>query len=225
MNKIDIKLLLAKDWKDELEKQSSLSSLDRPLEYINKQIIKNKTICPHYKDIFNAFKYCSLSSVKVIIFGQDPYFQEGLANGLAFSVNNNQLIPASLKNIYKEIDNDVGELKNKDGCLRSWSHQGVLLLNSSLSVEASKPGSHSNIGWEHFILEILNVLKQKDHLVYMLWGNHAKRYSKYIDHNKNLVMNSSHPSPLSAHQGFFGSKQFSKCNQYLQKNNLNKIIW
>ena len=99
------------------------------------------------------------------------------------------------------------------------------MLNSSLTVEVSKPGSHSNIGWENFILEILNVLKQKDHLVYMLWGNHAKRYSKYIDHNKNLVMNSSHPSPLSAHQGFFGSKQFSKCNQYLQKNNLNKIIW
>tara|TARA_B100000886_G_scaffold337716_1_gene299011 strand:- start:1734 stop:2411 length:678 start_codon:yes stop_codon:yes gene_type:complete len=225
MKESDIKILLPKDWKNELKKNTSLTALNKPLVFIRNQIIKNKIVCPPYMDIFNAFKHCSLSSTKVIIFGQDPYFQEGVANGLAFSVDDNQPIPASLKNIYKEIKNDVGKSKNTGGCLRRWSHQGVLLLNSSLSVEVSKPGSHSKIGWEDFILEILNILKQKNHLVYMLWGSHAKKYYKFIDHNKNLVLKASHPSPLSASRGFFGSKHFSKCNRYLKKQGLKKIIW
>ncbi len=130
-----------------------------------------------------------------------------------------------MKNIYKEIENDVGKSKNRDGCLKSWARQGVLLLNSSLTVEESKPGSHSNIGWEIFIRKTLKVLQNKRNIVFILWGNHAKKYLKFIDCKHNLILMSAHPSPLSAYRGFFGSKHFSQCNKYLEKHNLDKIIW
>ncbi len=225
MNKKINKLLLPKDWENVLDQASFLSSIDAPIKFIKKEIEKNKIICPPYNEIFNAFKYCSFSSTKVVIFGQDPYFQKDIANGLAFSARKNQPLPSSLKNIYKEIRNDVGESQNKDGCLKNWAKQGVLLLNSSLTVELSKPGSHSSIGWQFFIENVLEVLKKKRNLVFILWGNHAHKYSKFIDHKNNLVLLSAHPSPLSAHKGFFGSKHFSKCNNYLKSNNMNKIIW
>ena len=148
MNKKNIDLQIPQQWKHLFKHPSFLSLIDAPIKFIIKEIGKNKTICPPYDEIFNAFKYCSFSETKVVIFGQDPYFQKGIANGLAFSVRPNKPIPSSLKNIYKEIENDVGKSKNRDGCLKSWARQGVLLLNSSLTVQESKPGSHSNIGWD-----------------------------------------------------------------------------
>mgnify|MGYP003317291448 FL=1 len=168
---------------------------------------------------------CSFSSTKVVIFGQDPYFQNGVANGLAFSVNEGKKIPASLKNIYKEINNDIGEIKNKKGSLDDWTKQGVLLLNSSLTVEVGIPGSHSNIGWDDFIGEVIKILSNKTDVVFILWGNHAKKYLKFIDANNNLILTSSHPSPLSAHRGFIGCKHFSQCNKYLINKNIKKIDW
>ena len=225
MNKKNIDLHIPEHWKNLFKKATFSSLIDPPIKFITKEIEKNKTICPPYNEIFNAFKYCSFSKTKVVIFGQDPYFQKGVANGLAFSVRPNKPIPSSLKNIYKEIENDVGKSKNHDGCLKSWARQGVLLLNSSLTVEESKPGSHSKIGWEIFIRETLKVLQNKRNIVFILWGNHAKKYLKYIDCKHNLILLSAHPSPLSAYRGFFGSKHFSQCNKYLEKHNLDKIIW
>ena len=163
-------------------------------------------------------------STKVVIFGQDPYFQNGVANGLAFSVNKNEPIPASLKNIYKEIENDIGPTKNKNGCLKSWAKQGVLLLNSSLTVEISKPGSHSKIGRNKFILDIIKLINNKSNIVFILWGKHSQKYSRYINKN-HLILVAPHPSPLSAYRGFFGSKHFSRCNNYLKQNNLSEIEW
>ena len=225
MKKENYKIHLPEDWEKAITKISSPPSLDKPIQFVEKEISENKIICPPYNQIFNAFKYCSFLDLKVVIFGQDPYFQKNVANGLAFSVKKNQAMPMSLKNIYKEIENDVGKTQNSDGCLKNWAKQGVLLLNSSLTVEVGKPGSHSNIGWHEFIIKILKTLKQKKNIVFILWGNHAIKFSKYIDQGNNLILKSSHPSPLSAHKGFFGSNHFSKCNSYLRKNDLKEIFW
>jgi uracil-DNA glycosylase len=182
------------------------------------------SIAPKLENIFKAFEYCSFQKTKVVIFGQDPYFQPGVANGLAFSVNKDQAIPSSLRNIYKEIKNDLGVVSNFDGDLRTWSRQGVLLLNSALTVEDHKPGSHSDIGWNDFIFDVIDSLNKKGKVVFMLWGNNAKKYLDRID-NANLVLTTSHPSPLSAYRGFFGCKHFSKCNKYLKQNNRKLIDW
>ena len=170
MNKKNIDSHIPEHWKNLFEKATFSSLIDAPIKFITKEIEKNKTICPPYNEIFNAFKYCSFSKTKVVIFGQDPYFQKGVANGLAFSVRPNKPIPSSLKNIYKEIENDVGKSKNRDGCLKSWARQGVLLLNSSLTVEESKPGSHSDIGWEIFVKETLKVLQNKKKYSFYFMG-------------------------------------------------------
>jgi len=222
---IDNDLKLPIDWVNQLIKVSGLESLERPIAHIKKEILNKKNISPNQKDIFKAFEFCSFSSTKVVIFGQDPYFQNGVANGLAFSVNEGKKIPASLKNIYKEINNDIGKVKNNNGSLNDWSKQGVLLLNSSLTVEVGNPGSHSNIGWDSFICEIVKILSHKKDIVFILWGNHAKKYLKFIDANNNLILTSSHPSPLSAHRGFIGCKHFSQCNKYLINKNIKKIDW
>ena len=222
---IDLDIRLPKDWEYQLIKGSGLKSLERPITHIKKEILNKKNISPNQKDIFRAFEFCSFSSTKVVIFGQDPYFQNGVANGLAFSVNEGKKIPASLKNIYKEINNDIGEIKNKKGSLDDWTRQGVLLLNSSLTVEVGIPGSHSNIGWSNFICEVVKILSNKTDVVFILWGNHAKKYLKFIDANNNLILTSSHPSPLSAHRGFIGCKHFSQCNKYLINKNIKKIDW
>ena len=134
-------------------------------------------------------------------------------------------LPASLKNIYKEIESDIGALSNNNGYLKSWADQGVLLLNSALTVEVGKPGSHSKIGWQDFIFEIVKIINKKQNVVFILWGNDAKKYIKYIDKDINLILSSSHPSPLSSYRGFFGCKHFSKCNEYLESKNISKINW
>ena len=225
MNKYFSNSKLPISWQNELNKISDLSSLDKPIRYILNDISKGKKISPSHNNIFKAFEYCSFSSTKVVIFGQDPYFQKDVANGLAFSVEPNKPLPSSLKNIYKEIESDVGALSNNDGYLKSWADQGVLLLNSALTVEVGKPGSHSKIGWQDFIFEIVKIINKKQNIVFILWGNDAKKYIKYIDKDINLILSSSHPSPLSSYRGFSGCKHFSKCNEYLESKNISKINW
>ena len=219
------KISIPNDWKIELKNNGFFDSLNKPISFLEKELHDNKDISPTIENIFNAFKYCNFKSTKVVIFGQDPYFQHGTANGLAFSVNEGQKIPASLKNIYKEIKDDVGPSKNKSGCLKSWAKQGVLLLNTALTVEVSKPGSHSNIGWDNFIYDIIKLINNKPNVVFILWGNHAQKYIKYLNNRNHLILHGPHPSPLSAYRGFFGSKHFSKCNNYLRINNLKEIDW
>jgi len=219
------KISIPNDWKIELNNNGFFDSLNKPISFLEKELLDNKDISPAIENIFNAFKYCNFESTKVVIFGQDPYFQSGIANGLAFSVDEDQIIPASLKNIYKEIKDDIGPSKNKSGCLKSWAKQGVLLLNTALTVEVSKPGSHSNIGWDNFIYDIIKLINNKPNAVFILWGNHAQKYIKYLNNENHLILHGPHPSPLSAYRGFFGSKHFSKCNNYLRSNNLKEIDW
>jgi len=225
MNKYISNSKLPISWENQLNKISDLSSLAKPMSYILNEISNDKKISPNLNNIFKAFEYCSFSSTKVVIFGQDPYFQKDVANGLAFSVEPNKPLPSSLKNIYKEIESDVGALSNNDGYLKSWADQGVLLLNSALTVEVGKPGSHSKIGWQDFIFEIVKIINKKQNIVFILWGNDAKKYIKYIDKDIHLILSSSHPSPLSSYRGFFGCKHFSKCNEYLESKNISKINW
>ncbi len=225
MNKFNYNISLPNDWLQELKKTSSLDSLVKPIDFINHEISQNKKISPPPSQIFNAFESCSFLSTKVVIFGQDPYFQKDLANGLAFSVDKDKSIPGSLRNIFKEIKNDLGTEKNQHGCLKNWANQGVLLLNASLTVEISNPASHSNIGWNNFIFDVIDILNNKGDIVFMLWGNNAKKYLKRIDKKNNLVLTASHPSPLSAHRGFFGCNHFSKCNNYLINKNSKPIEW
>ena len=186
---------------------------------------EHKTIFPKKSLVFSAFA-TDLNEVKVVILGQDPYHTPGAAEGLAFSVPNTQPIPPSLINIYKEIDSDIGRHTNKTGSLRNWQKQGVLLLNTVLTVEAHRPKSHSGKGWETFTAEAIKYLNAtRPHLVFMLWGRDARNKKPLIDSSKHLILESPHPSPLSAHAGFFGNHHFSKTNEFLKNNNLTEIVW
>lgn len=186
---------------------------------------ENKTIFPKKSLVFSAFA-TDLNEVKVVILGQDPYHTPGAAEGLAFSVPNSQPIPPSLINIYKEIDNDIGHHANKTGSLRNWQKQGVLLLNTVLTVEAHKAGSHRGKGWEIFTTEIIKYLNEtRPHLVFILWGRDARNKKSLIDSSRHLILESPHPSPLSAHAGFFGNHHFSKTNEFLKLNGLDEIVW
>jgi uracil-DNA glycosylase len=186
---------------------------------------KTKTIFPKTKDIFRAFELSSFENTKVIILGQDPYHNENQANGLSFAVNNGEKIPPSLKNIFTEITSDI-ELTPQNSNLEYLAKQGVLLLNSVLTVEKNSPNSHALIGWQDFTDEVISALnEQKQNLVFLLWGANAIKKQKLIDTDKHLVLTSVHPSPLSAYRGFFGCKHFSKTNDYLKNKNLEQINW
>ena len=186
---------------------------------------ETKTIFPPKKLVFSAFT-TDLNKVTVVILGQDPYHTPGAAEGLAFSVSSSQPIPPSLINIYKEIDNDIGHHNNPTGSLRNWQKQGVLLLNTVLTVEAHKAGSHRNKGWEIFTTEVIKYLNAtRPHLVFILWGRDARNKKALIDTSRHLVLESPHPSPLSAHAGFFGNHHFSKTNEFLKTYNLPEIEW
>ena len=189
------------------------------------QEYETKTIFPKKELVFRAFK-TDLNEIKVVILGQDPYHTPGAAEGLAFSVPNSQPIPPSLINIYKEIDSDIGKHTNPRGSLKNWQEQGVLLLNTVLTVEAHKAKSHSGKGWETFTTATIEYLNQnRPHLVFILWGRDARNKKSLIDTSKHLVLESAHPSPLSAYNGFFGSKPFSKCNDFLIKTGQEPITW
>ena len=195
------------------------------VKFVNK-VYKEKTIFPPKTRILSALDITDYNDVKVVILGQDPYHGIGEANGLAFSVNDGVKIPPSLKNIYKELHDDLGIEISNTGNLESWAKEGVLLLNSVLTVEKDKPASHKNIGWETFTDSIIKKLNERDKpIVFILWGNFAKSKKELITNPKHLVLTSSHPSPFSVNYGFFGSKPFSKTNEFLRKNGIKEIDW
>lgn len=222
------KIKINKEWKKELksyfltENWLKLSSFIRN-EYLN----KSKKIFPEPKDLFKAFELTPFSSIKVVILGQDPYHNDKQAEGLSFSVPKGLSLPPSLKNIYKEIEKDLNIKKDfTNGNLENWAKQGVFLLNSILTVEAHRPASHQGKGWEEFTDYIIKIISNnKNNIVFILWGNYAKSKKLLIDKDKHLIIESAHPSPFSAHNGFFGSKPFSKTNTYLKDNNIKDIKW
>ena len=182
-----------------------------------------KIVLPEPKNFFRAFDLCELNKVKVIIIGQDPYHTPGVPNGLAFSVNKNQKLPPSLINIFRELESDLG-IKNSSGDLSAWSRQGVLLLNTSLSVCAGLPASHSNIGWENFTNAVIEEIQKKKNMIFLLWGKHAQQKKALIQEN-NFILEAAHPSPLSANNGFFGCNHFSKINNLLTSLGSDPIDW
>ena len=186
---------------------------------------ETKTIFPRKELVFRAFM-TDLNEVKVVILGQDPYHTPGAAEGLAFSVPNSAPIPPSLVNIYKEIDSDIGHRENPRGSLVNWQKQGVLLLNTVLTVEAHKAGSHRGKGWEIFTTEVIRYLNEtRPHLVFILWGRDARNKKDLVDASRHLILESPHPSPLSAHSGFFGNHHFSRANKFLGEHGLAEIKW
>jgi len=184
------------------------------------------TIFPPRGCVFNALKLTPYENVKVVIMGQDPYHGEGEAHGLSFSVLKGVKVPPSLQNIYKELYSDLGVSIRQDGDLTGWAKEGVLLLNAVLTVEKDKPASHRNFGWERLTDYIIRMVNEKDEpVVFILWGNFAKEKMKFITNPKHYIITSPHPSPFSARNGFFGSRPFSKCNSFLEKNGLTPIDW
>jgi uracil-DNA glycosylase len=183
-------------------------------------------VFPPTKQVFNAFNLCPLEKVSVVILGQDPYHNVGQAQGLAFSVPNGVPIPPSLGNIYKELASDVDKPIPQSGNLERWADQGILLLNTTLTVRAHQAFSHRNFGWEHFTnAVIMSISEQKEHVVFLLWGAPAIKKRSLVDETKHLVLTAPHPSPLSSYRGFFGCRHFSKTNRYLTQHNRPEIIW
>ena len=191
-----------------------------------RQQYQTRQCFPPARLIFNAFDACPFNQVRVVIIGQDPYHDVGQAHGLCFSVNEGIPIPPSLMNIYKEIQRDLGKPIPTSGNLQRWADQGVLLLNATLTVEAHRPGSHQGKGWEELTDAVIQALnEQREHLVFMLWGSYAQRKGQFINRRKHLVLETSHPSPLSVYRGFDGCAHFSKANAYLTQHNLQPIDW
>jgi uracil-DNA glycosylase len=206
--------------KSEFEKQYWVDLTD----FVRHQYLSGK-VYPPARNIFRAFDLCPIDKVKVVIVGQDPYHGEKQANGLSFAVNDGITLPPSLKNIYKEIQNDLGVTPQPSGDLSRWAKQGVLMLNSVLTVSAGNPASHNDKGWEKFTDAVIKSLNEKrQNIVYMLWGKYAQAKGEVIDRNKNLVLISAHPSPYSATM-FFGNQHFSKCNAYLRDHKIKEIDW
>lgn len=186
----------------------------------------SKTVFPPPKLVFNAFEHCHFDEVQVVILGQDPYHGIKQAHGLCFSVPEGISPPPSLQNIYKEIQDDIGTPVPRSGNLEHWADQGVLLLNATLTVEMKRAGSHQGLGWEHFTDAVIQKISdEKEHVVFLLWGRYAQEKGRNINTEKHLVLNAAHPSPFSAHNGFFGCKHFSKTNAYLTAHGKKPIIW
>ena len=225
MHKLTSMVKLPNNWEQELKKIELDQNIYSPLERIYSDIRLGHSVYPVIDNIFNAFHLCSYHKTKVVIFGQDPYHQKGVANGLAFGVNKGHKIPPSLKNIYKEINDDIGSCFYNSGNLEEWAKQGVLLLNTSLSVIDSLPGSHANIGWSLLVDSIITTLNNKTDIIFLLWGNSAAKKEKLINKEVNHVLKSTHPSPLSSYKRFFGCKHFSKTNSILLKMNKSPIKW
>ncbi len=216
---------IEQSWKNELGDEFEKPYFKELANFVREEYL-HKKIYPAPKDILRAFELCPFDKVKVVILGQDPYHGPKQANGLSFAVHDGIAIPPSLRNIYKEIESDLGAKPNPSGDLSRWAQQGVLLLNATLTVRASTPGSHQKKGWEEFTDAVIKKLSDdRERLVFMLWGNYAKNKGAVIDRSKHLVLESAHPSPFSADSGFFGNKHFSKANEYLKKNGLREIDW
>ena len=215
--------MINNDWDEVLSSVWNSPVYKKFMSIIDKKY--SETTCfPEYNDIFNALKLTPYSKVKVVILGQDPYHGTGEAHGLSFSVKDDIKKPPSLKNIFKELHDDLGYPEPKSGNLEKWAKEGVLLLNSVLTVEKDKAASHKDLGWEILTDHIIKLLNMKETpIVFILWGNFAKKKKVYITNKKHLIIESPHPSPFSAYTGFFGSKPFSKTNNFLIKNNIEPI--
>lgn len=217
-------VIIEKKWKSELRYEFEKPYWKQLTEFVRSEYL-NGSVFPAPKNVFRAFDLCPFDKVKVVIVGQDPYHGKKQANGLSFSVNDGIDLPPSLQNIYKEIKSDLGIEPIESGDLSRWAKQGVLMLNSVLTVAANYPASHKNRGWEQFTdaaIESLN--KNRTHIVYILWGKYAQTKGKVIDKEKNLVLTSGHPSPYSSHL-FFGNNHFSSCNSYLVSHGTHPIDW
>lgn len=221
---MDVKI--EQSWKDVLSTEFEKDYFKKLTDFVRGEYLSGKTIYPAAKNIFNAFNLCPLDNVKVVIIGQDPYHEPGQAHGLCFSVQSGVDLPPSLQNIYKEIESDIGHKSTTNGDLTSWARQGVLLLNSTLTVQAHIAASHAGHGWEQFTDAVINAVAQnKKHVVYMLWGSFAQKKAAIVNPNDNLILSSAHPSPLSAYRGFFGNHHFSRANEYLIQNGQSPINW
>ena len=221
---MDVKI--EQSWKDVLKLEFEKDYFKKLTEFVRSEYLSGKTIYPEPKNIFNAFNLCPLNDVKVVIIGQDPYHEPHQAHGLCFSVESGVDLPPSLQNIYKEIESDLGHKSITNGDLSDWAKQGVLLLNSTLTVQAHIAASHSGKGWETFTDAVIRaVAENKKHVVYMLWGSFAQKKADFVNKQENLVLSSAHPSPLSAYRGFFGNHHFSLANEYLIQNGKTPINW
>jgi len=220
---MDVKI--EKTWKSKLNPEFEKEYFIRLSEFIRQEYKKN-TVYPPGSLIFNAFNLCPFDNVKAVIIGQDPYHGPGQAHGLCFSVRDGVDFPPSLINIFKEIELDMGLNRPASGNLERWAAQGVLLLNATLTVRAHQAGSHQKKGWEEFTDSVISIINhEKRNVVFFLWGAYAQKKGESIDRSKHLVLESVHPSPLSASRGFFGNKHFSRCNNYLIDNGIEPIIW
>jgi uracil-DNA glycosylase len=216
---------IEESWKQQLMPEFEKDYFVRLTEFVRAEY-HSTTIYPPGKLIFNAFNLCPFDKTKVVIIGQDPYHGPGQAHGLCFSVNDGVTFPPSLQNIFKEIQSDLGIAIPTSGNLTRWANQGVLLLNATLTVRAHQAGSHQRKGWEEFTDATIRTLaEQKEHLVFILWGAYAQKKGAFIDRSKHLVLTSAHPSPLSAYNGFFGNKHFSRANEYLMAHGETPIEW
>jgi len=217
---------LEKSWKQVLLPEFELDYMRALSEFLRVEKAAGKSIYPSGKEIFNALNFTPFDRVKVVILGQDPYHGPGQAHGLCFSVGAGVALPPSLKNIYKEIANDLDIPPSRSGNLQCWAEQGVLLLNSVLTVQSANAGSHQGKGWERFTDRIITLLNERrDNIVFLLWGSYAQRKGAIIDRSRHLVLESVHPSPLSASRGFFGNHQFSQTNRYLETHGQTPIDW
>lgn len=220
---MDVKI--EESWKHELASEFDKDYFRKLTDFVRAEYLSGRAIYPAAKNIFNAFNLCPVDSVRVVIIGQDPYHEPGQAMGLSFSVPTGVANPPSLQNIYREIESDLGRPSSTNGDLTHWAQQGVLLLNSTLTVRAHLAASHAGRGWEQFTDAVIATLARRKNIVYMLWGSYAQKKAALVDASQNLVLKSVHPSPLSAYRGFFGCKHFSQANEYLVAHGFQPIDW
>lgn len=216
---------MEQSWLDALGAEFEKDYFIKLTDFVRGEYLSGKAVYPEPKNIFNALNLCPLNQVKVVIIGQDPYHEPGQAHGLCFSVLPPTPIPPSLVNIYKEIEADLGHRSVTNGDLTYWARQGVLLLNSTLTVQAHMAASHAGHGWEEFTDAVIRVLAERKNIVYMLWGGYAQKKAKIVDDKNNLVLKCAHPSPLSVYRGFAGCRHFSRANEYLVGCGKTPIEW
>lgn len=222
---MSIKVKIAEDWAELLKEEFEKPYFQSLVSFVRQEYACS-TVFPPGGEIFRAFDKCPFNKVRVVIVGQDPYHGPGQANGLSFSVRRGVPLPPSLSNILKEVTAETGKPFSTDGDLERWSNQGVLLLNATLTVRASSPGSHQNQGWELFTDAVIDLLgRKKEHLVFMLWGAYAQKKGSFINKRRHLVLEAAHPSPFSAYKGFFGCGHFIKANAYLNSLGLPSVEW
>lgn len=216
---------IEESWKARLQAEFDQPYFEQLTAFVRQEYARGRCYPPGNL-IFNAFDLCPFDRVKVVLIGQDPYHEPGQAMGLCFSVNDGIPFPPSLQNIFKEVESDTGTPVPATGNLTRWAEQGVMLLNATLTVQEHRAGSHQNRGWETFTDAVIRTLAQeKEHLVFILWGSYAQKKGAFIDQGRHLVLTSAHPSPLSAHRGFFGNKHFSRANAYLKEHGISPIVW